>query len=64
MSDRTAKEALREARWLIEVRNAGYLGMAENGALVDRRKYPDAIPIPKNESLNVPEPKPVKREED
>lgn len=36
---------------------AGYGGVMPNGNVVDRRIHPTAIPIPKNQLLNVPEPK-------
>ena len=35
----------------------GYAGMLPNGNIVDRREQPDAVPMQKNNLLNVPEPK-------
>ena len=37
----------------------GYAGVMPNGNIVDRREHPSAIPIPKNNLLGAPEPKPV-----
>jgi hypothetical protein len=42
---------------LIKVRDAGYLGILPSGMLVDTRKHPTAIPVPKNELLQCPQPK-------
>jgi hypothetical protein len=42
---------------LLEVKKAGYAGVMKDGRLVDRRRYPAAMPIPKNEMLGVPEPR-------
>lgn len=44
---------------IIEARDAGYLGMLANGNLVDRREYPEATPMQKNEAMGIPEPKPL-----
>ena len=35
----------------------GYAGILQNGQLVDRRKYPDAMPVPENKMMNIPAPK-------
>ncbi len=56
------KQKLREAgrEDLIEVHEinqSGYAGIDANGTIVDRRKHPDAIPIPANKMLGIPEPK-------
>lgn len=42
-----------------ELRASGYLGINYKGKLVDRRIEKDAIPVPKNTLLNIPEPKKV-----
>lgn len=41
---------------LIAAIQSGYGGVNKSGQLVDRRKHPDATPIPANELLRVPEP--------
>lgn len=38
----------------------GYGGVLPNGRIVDRRTHPDAMPIPANSYLGVPEPKELK----
>ena len=40
-----------------EVVKSGYGGVLPNGNIVDRRKFPAAIPIVKNSVLVVPKPK-------
>jgi hypothetical protein len=42
-----------------EINQSGYAGILSNGNIVDRRKYPEAIPVQKNESLGIPESKPL-----
>lgn len=39
-----------------KITQAGYAGMMPNGNIVDRRKYPPAIPMQKNTLLGIPEP--------
>ena len=36
---------------------SGYAGVDKTGKIVDRREYPDAVPIQRNTLLDVPEPK-------
>lgn len=36
---------------------SGYAGMSKEGMIVDRRQYPDAIPVQKNTLMGIPEPK-------
>ena len=43
----------------LELTKTGYAGIDKNGMKVDRRIYPDAIPLQKNTLLNIPEPKKV-----
>lgn len=56
------KKKLREAgrKDLIETHDivqSGYAGiLPENGMIVDRRKHPNAIPIPENKLFNTPKP--------
>ena len=40
-----------------EINQSGYAGINPNGKIVDRRKFPKAIPVQKNKMLNIPEPK-------
>lgn len=40
-----------------EINQSGYAGIDRNGSIVDRRLYPKAVPVQKNEMLNIPEPK-------
>lgn len=40
-----------------EINISGYAGCDRNGNIVDRREFPDAIPIQKNSIFNIPEPK-------
>ncbi len=42
---------------LLEIRNSGYAGILSTGEIVDRRTFPEAIPMQKNKSLGIPEPK-------
>jgi hypothetical protein len=39
--------------------HSGYAGVMSNGNIVDRREYPEAVPIPRNDLLDVPEPKQI-----
>ncbi len=41
---------------------SGYGGILHNGNIVDRRRYPQAIPLPKNSLFNTPEPKEIIRQ--
>lgn len=41
----------------IELTKSGYAGIDNNGNKVDRRKFPDAVPLQYNPSLNIPHPK-------
>ncbi len=43
---------------------SGYAGVLSNGNIVDRREYPEAIPVQKNSLLGVPEPKELKPQSD
>lgn len=40
----------------IEISQSGWGGMLPGGQIVDRREYPEAIPIVKNSMFGVPEP--------
>lgn len=43
----------------VELSRSGYAGVLPNGNIVDRRNFPDAIPMQKNSQLGVPEPKKI-----
>lgn len=53
---------LEEARRIIRISEEGYAGMLMNGNLVDRREYPEAIPLQENTMMNIPAPKEVSDE--
>jgi len=42
-----------------EFQKEGYAGILSNGTIVDRRKFPDAIPMQCNALFSIPDPKPV-----
>lgn len=45
---------------ILRITQEGYAGMMpDTGMIVDRREHPEAIPIKKNTSMGIPEPKPV-----
>ena len=46
----------------IELNASGYAGVNRNGTLVDRRLFPDAIPVQENPLFGVPKPKPLNPE--
>jgi hypothetical protein len=39
---------------------SGYCGTLGSGMLVDRRKFPQAYPMPANQLMGIPAPKPIK----
>lgn len=43
----------------LELTKSGYAGIDKNGNKVDRRKFPDAVPLQYNPSLGIPHPKEV-----
>lgn len=43
----------------MEITELGYAGVMPNGNIVDRRKHPEAISIPKNAQLGIPEAKAI-----
>lgn len=48
---------------ILDIIRSGFAGtMPGNGMIVDCREHPEAIPIQKNELLNVPEPKAIDEE--
>ena len=50
-------EHLKELMKIIEINKAGYAGILSNGNIVDRREYPEAIPVQKNTMFGIPKPK-------
>lgn len=42
-----------------EINQSGYAGIDRNGSIVDRRKFPNAVPIQENKLFNIPKPKPL-----
>lgn len=48
----------------IEVTRAGYGGVLPNGNVVDRREHPDAIPLQRNPSMGIPEPKEIEKSDE
>lgn len=40
-----------------EINQSGYAGLLPSGKIVDRRKYPEAIPVQENKILGIPKPK-------
>lgn len=58
--NRVSKEKemlIAELKIKLEISKSGYGGVLPTGEIVDRRVFPDAIPLQKNVMLNVPEPK-------
>lgn len=42
----------------VEIAQSGYGGVSQDGTIVDRREFPDAVPIQRNGMFGSPEPKP------
>ena len=40
-----------------EINKSGYAGILPNGNIVDRRKFPTAIPVQENSLFGIPAPK-------
>jgi len=40
-----------------EINQSGYAGCMPNGNIVDRRKFPEAIPVQRNSLFGIPSPK-------
>ncbi len=56
---RENEERLKELRASLELTKTGYAGIDRNGNKVDRREFPDAVPMQKNDMLGIPEPKEI-----
>ncbi len=37
-----------------DINQSGYAGVNRDGQIVDRREFPDAVPVMKNSLLNIP----------
>lgn len=57
-----AQEHLDALRASIELSKSGYAGLDEHGNKVDRRQFPNAIPIQENSLFGIPKPKKVNHE--
>lgn len=44
-----------------KVKSEGYAGILPTGQMVDRREYPNALPLPYNPTLGIPHPKQLKK---
>lgn len=57
-------EYFAHVRKIEKARVEGYLGILQpKGELVDRREYPDAMPVPANSYMGIPEPKEVNQDD-
>ena len=52
------KDQTKENRleWITGLNKSGYAGILSNGNIVDRREFPNAIPIQENSLFNVVKP--------
>lgn len=57
---RKTDKMLKDMEKTLKVIKSGYAGVMPNGNIVDRREYPEAVPIPENPLFNTPKPKDVK----
>lgn len=55
----TDEQRLKAIRASLELTASGYAGVDRMGNKVDRREFPDAVPMQENSLLNIPKPKPV-----
>lgn len=51
------KERIKKLLAIVELNKSGYAGILSNGNIVDRREYPNAIPVQENPLFNVVKPK-------
>ncbi len=47
------------ALWIDLLNASGWAGVTKEGTIVDRRYFPDALPVPANSLFGIPEPKDV-----
>ena len=45
-----------------EINQSGFAGMNASGNIVDRRKFPNAVPVQENKLLGIPKPKKLDNE--
>ena len=53
----TKEERLKELLKIVELNKTGYAGVLPNGNIVDRREFPNAIPVQENPMFGVVKPK-------
>lgn len=56
---KTDAERLKALLAINEINKSGYAGILPNGNIVDRRKFPKAIPVQENPLFNVSKPKKI-----
>jgi sulfur carrier protein ThiS len=54
------EEKLKELLKIVDLNKTGYAGVLPNGNIVDRRDYPNAIPVQENPMFGVVKPKDIK----
>jgi sulfur carrier protein ThiS len=54
------KEKLKKLLEIVELNKTGYAGILPNGNIVDRKKFPNAIPVQENKMFGVIKPKKLK----
>ena len=52
-----------KAAWIVGLNKSGYAGCTRQGWIVDRRQFPDAIPVQKSSVFGNAEPKEVIKEQ-
>jgi hypothetical protein len=63
MKNKSKKEILKEAQKIIELNKSGYAGITATGQIVDRREFPNAIPVQENSLFGVVKPKKINKTE-
>ena len=53
------KEKLKKLLEIVELNKTGYAGILPNGNIVDRKKFPNAIPVQENKMFGVAKPKDI-----
>lgn len=59
---REMKKRLEALLKVQKINKSGYAGCTRDGQIVDRRKFPDAVPVQANSLFGIPEPKPLPNE--
>jgi len=57
--DRIARIKIKALEDSLKLTKSGYAGINKEGQKVDRREFPDAVPMQENPSLGIPKPKNV-----